>query len=354
MSKTSDKQNDPAGHQRPPRTRRVKLMTWRRFLAACVIVPVAIVVALALIPTTRWVYATGYVMTDLEAEIRPSVQGAVAKRLVSSGDSVEKDQPIIRLNDQVEAAAWEQANAQLQAKQAQLKQLQSAQSLEKAQRKEQAYQAKQSLALAEGNLNRITQANKSGGGVFSHREIEDAQLKVELARSRLRELELTRDPVMANQIEVLTEQIASARKNVVLRKAELDMRQVRSPMRGTIQLNRIEPGEVVSPEDVLGQVFDRDRWIIKLKVSERWISYVQADQDVEVSLAAFPSIRFGHLPARIKLVQRVVTPQRTGDGIFYVEASVEDPNRFDLQPGMIATADINTGRTTWLYRLIGW
>lgn len=353
MSQTPKKQNDSAGHQRPPRTRRLKLLTWRRFLAACVIVPVAIVVGLALIPTTRWVYATGYVMTDLEAEIRPSVAGAVAAKLVTSGDLVEKNQSIIHLNEQVEAAAWEQADAQLQAKQAQLKQLQSAQLLERAQGKEQAYQAKQSLALAEGNLDRITQANEKGGGV-SPREMADAQLKVELARSRLRELQLTRDPVMANQIEVLTEQIASARKNVVLRKAELDMRQIRSPMRGTIQLNRIEPGEVVSPEDVLGQVFDRDRWIIKLKISERWISYVQEDQQVEVSLAAFPSIRFGYLPARVTRVQRVVTPQRTGDGIFYVEASVEDPNRFNLQPGMIATANINTGTTTWLYRLIGW
>ena len=353
MSEKRDRQNDSAGNHRPPRTRRVKLLTWRRFLAACVLVPVAVVVALALIPTTRWVYATGYVMTDQEAEIRPSVQGAVAAKLVGSGDIVEKDQPIISLNDQVEAAAWQQADADLQAKQAQLKQLRSAQSLEKAQRKEQAYQAKQSLALAEGNMERITQANKSGG-VFSHREIEDAQLKVELARSRLRELELTRDPVMVNQIEVLTEQIGSARKNVVLRKAELDMRQIKSPMRGTIQLNRIEPGEVVSPEDVLGQVFNRDRWIIKLKISERWISYVEADQDVQVSLAAFPSFRFGYLPARVARVQRVVTPQRTGDGIFYVEAAVEDADLFDLQPGMIATADINAGTTNWLYRLIGW
>ncbi len=155
------KKHTATGNQRPPRTRRRRLMTWRRFLAACLIVPIAIVAALAMIPTTRWVRATGYVMTDLEAELRPSVQGDIAERLVNSGDVVVKGQPIIRLNDQVETAAFDQAASQLQAKQAQLKLLLSSQSVEKAQRKEQAYQAQQSLTLAQANLDRITQGNAS-------------------------------------------------------------------------------------------------------------------------------------------------------------------------------------------------
>ena len=354
MSDKSDKKNaSTSGNTRPPRTRRRRLLTWRRFVAACVIVPVGIVVALTQLQTRRWVHASGYVMTAAEVELRPSVSGAIAQKLVSTGDLVEKGQLVIRLHDQVEVAAHAQAVAQLKAKQAQLEQLHSAQELEKALRKEQTYQARQSLALAQGNLDRITQANKAGA-VFSRRESEDAQLRVEIANSRLKELQLTRDSVMANQIDVLEEQIESASKEVVLREAERSMYEVRSPIVGTIQFNRFGHGEVVEPKDVLGQVFDRRKWIVKLTISERWISHLQADQEVEVTLAAFPKIQYGYLPARITRVSRVVTPQLASDGVFYAEAIVTAPDQFELDPGMSALVRINTGATTWLRRIAGW
>ena len=351
--RTAKKPAPNAGHSRPPRTRRRRLLTWRRFLAGCVIVPIGLVVGLWQWPTTRWVYATGYIMTDREVELRPSVEGAIAEKLAGSGDQVEVQQLVIRLHDEVEVAACEQAEAQLQAKEAQLRQLLHAQDLDKAQRKEQIYQAEQSLALSQGNLDRIQQANKNRA-VFSRRETEDAQLQVELARSRLKELQLTRDSVMASQIEVLREQIESSRKNVTLRKAERDMRRVVSPMSGTIMLNRFGPGEVVKPDDVLGQVFDHSTWIVKLTVSERWIRHVQSDQHVDITLAAFSRLRFGYLPARVTTVSRIVTAQPTGDGVFYAEATVVPTDQFELQPGMSASVRIDTGTTNWLFRLTGW
>jgi multidrug resistance efflux pump len=347
------KRTGAGGDQRSRRVRRRRLLTWRRLLLVCLLMPVAIVVATTLVESSRWVHATGYVMTDQEAELRPSVQGVIAESLVQSGDLVEKGQPIIRLNDRVETAACEQAGADLQAKQAQLEQLLRTQALQKAQRKEQIYQAQRGLSLAEGNLKRVTQGDKRRA-VFSRREIEEAHLNVELARSRVRELQLDRDSAMASQSNVLKRQIDSATKNFMLRKAHLDLRLISSPMRGTIQLNGFALGEVIGPQDVLGQVFDHGRWIIKLKISERWIRYVKPGQEVDVSLAAYPSLRFGYLPAKITRVLHVVAPQPSGDGVFYAEATVREPNDFDLDPGMIASANINTGNTTWFYRLLGW
>jgi HlyD family secretion protein len=338
---------------RPPRAHRRRLITWRRSIAACLVVPIGIVAVLWQLPTTRWVYAEGFVMTAREAELRTSVEGAIAAKLVRSGDHVEAKAPVIRLQDRVEVAAHAQAEAQLQARRAQLRQLLNAHELEKAQRKEQIYQAQQSLSLAEGNLKRINDANK-GGTIFSRRETEDAQLRMKLASSRLKELQLTRDSVMASQIEVLNEQIDSSRKNVMLRKAELDRRMVRAPMSGTIQFNRFGSGEVVKPEDVLAQVFDHSDWIVKLKISERWIRYVQADQPIDVTLAGYPHIRYGYLPGRTSYVSPVITPQPTGDGVFYAEAVIESSDERPLQPGMRAEVRINTGSTNTLFRLIGW
>ncbi len=318
-------------------------------MAVLATLPVVVVIALYFVPTTRWVFATGYVTTDQEVELRPSVEGALETWLVSSGDDVERDQPLLRLNDSVQRAAFEQAAAELHARQAKEQALLSDHQLEKAQRQEQIYQAQRALALAKTNLDRLSQ-----GDAYAAKEVENARLRVELESSRLKELQISRDSVRDHQMQVLREQIGAAQKTVALQEAELAMRQVRAPMAGTVYFNRFEPGEVVKPEHVLGQVFDRDAWVVKLKVNERRIGYVAKDQSVEVELAAYPKLHHGILPARVMRVLPVVTPSQSGDGFFYVEATIDQTDRLTLQPGMSSSAYIDAGKTNWLFRLLGW
>jgi multidrug resistance efflux pump len=332
-----------------PRAERRRFWTWRRVVMGMALLPVAILAVLFLVTTTRWVYAAGYVMTDQEVELRSSVEGAIQTWLVKNGDRVTKNQLVMQLDDSVQRAAHEQAIAELQARQAKQQELLSTQKLDQAQRHEQIYQAKRSLALTQTNLHRLSQGN-----AYSNKEIENAQLRVELASSRLKELQISRDNVMDRQLQVLREQISSAQKNATLQEARLTMRQIRAPMAGSIYFNRFEPGEVVKSEHVLGQVFDREAWIIKLKVSERHIGHIQDDQFVEVRLAAYPKIQFGTLDAKVTRIWPVITPSPTGDGFFYIETAIQQQDRLPLQPGMSASAYISAGRTNWLYRLIGW
>lgn len=153
----------------------------------------------------------------------------------------------------------------------------------------------------------------------------------------------------------LTEQIHAAEKSVALREAELALRDVRASIAGTVYFNRFEQGEMVKPEHVLGQVFDRDNWVGKLKLSERQIGHIKVGEPVQVSLAAYPSLRFGYLTGRIGRIIPVVTPRATGDGVFYVEVALDSlPEGIELHPGMTATGYIDAGRTTWLMNLLGW
>lgn len=292
-------------------------------------------------------------MTDLEVELRPSVEGSIKEWLVKSGDTVTKDQVVIRLSVTLQRAALDQATAELKAHEASLKQMFSSQELQQAQLKEQVYQAQRSLTLTQSRLDRMTSANTSTG-VYSAKEIESAQLQVELSQSRLKELQIPRDPLQESQMEVIRERIEASRKNVALREAELAMREIHTPLAGTIYFNRFEPGEVVKPEHVLGQVFDRGRWIVKLKVPERQIKHIDAGQSVKIDLAAYSALRDGYLDAQISRILPVVTPRATGDGIFYVEAAIPAQGEFKLEPGMAAAAHISAGNTNWLYRLIGW
>jgi multidrug resistance efflux pump len=329
----------------PPRPRRV-----RKILMSLVLVLVGGIVAAGFIPATRWAEGTGYVMTDDEAEIRPSVQGAIAAWLVNSGDLVASDQPVIQLNDKVQRAALEGAEKQQMEAEARLDHRKKRITLADKKRQEQVSRAEKKLKLAREQLKKMEAAQSLA---ISERELEEARLNVQVASSELKELKLPSSEVEAQELEMLTEQLAAARKKVELCQAELDLRKIRSPLAGTIYFNSFEPGEVVKPEHVLGQVFDRSRWIVKLKVGEKDLPHVKVGQAVEVELSAYSAWSDKPLSARVSRILPVVTPQATGDGIFYIEAELEIPEGLAIEPGMkVSRARIDTGRTTWLARLL--
>jgi multidrug resistance efflux pump len=334
---------------RPPRNK-PKPRRVRKILMTFVLAVVGAVVLAAFLPATRWAEGSGYVMTDDEAEIRPSVQGAIQDWLVNSGDLVAEDQPVIQLNDKVQVAALEGAQKQQMEAEARLDHRKKRIALADKQREEQVKRAEQKLKLASDQLEKMEAAQSQA---ISERELEEARLKVQVATSELKELKLSSNEVEEQELEMLNEQLAAARKKVELCQAELDLRKIRSPLAGTIYFNSFEPGEVVKPEHVLGQVFDRSRWIVKLKVGEKDLPDVKVGQDVEVELSAYSAWGDKSLTARVSRILPVVTPQATGDGIFYIEAELEIPQGLAIEPGMkVSRARINIGRTTWLARLL--
>jgi multidrug resistance efflux pump len=335
---------------RPPRRTKTRRRIGRAILVVFLLV-VAAGVAMAFAPTTRWVVGSGYLMTDQEVEVKPSVEGAIAGVAVRSGDLVEAGQVLIQLNDSVQRAAYDQAVAELDARRAQHQQVVSRQKLEIAQRREQVFQAEQSLSLARGNLERM----EKGTGGFAPREIDDARLKFRLAESHLTELKLPREEVMEDQVAVLREQIMAAEKTVKLHEAEIEIRKIRAPMGGRIYFNRFEPGEVVKPDHVLGQVFDTAAWVVKIKLSERDMPHVKVGQKAWAALSAYSTMRYGYIDASVSRVLPIVSPMPTGDGIFYVEAAIQPPSDgIQLNPGLTATAYIDAGPCTWYQRLLGW
>jgi multidrug efflux pump subunit AcrA (membrane-fusion protein) len=319
-------------------------------LMALVVAAIA-VAATAVIPVTRWVNAEGYVVTDHEAEIRPSIEGAIDKWLVTDGQMVQEKQVLIQLKDAVHRAAYEQAQMELKVAQSELAKLKKDHELAESQRREEVFRARRELELLQDQLRRM---EASKGGAVSQQEVSDQKLKVDIAKSKLAELELPREEVRKNEINVRAEHVEAARKAVEVCMKELDLRKIRAPLSGRVQLHDLEPGEVVKPEHVLGQVFDPSAWIVQLTVPERFIDYVVEGQPVRVELSAYPAWRNGYIFAKVQKVQRVVTARATGDGVVFVEARMDDPSDKKLHPGMSAQAQIDTGRTSYLRRLMGW
>jgi len=343
----------PSDTRPPRRTRtRTRRITVPRIMLALIILAALGVAASAFIPMTRNVTAYGYVMTDDEVELRPSVQGAIATWLASSGDHVDQNQVVIQLHDEPQQAQLDRAQSQLKQKQAELSRLETQRKLQARQRERQIEQAQKNLALLESHLDQI-RVGYEAGSAYSRKELEEAQLQVDLARSKLDELKLDRDELTQRERDVIERQIDVAQKEIAFARVEVEQRKVRSAMAGKIYFNSFEPGEVVKPEHVLGQVFDPSAWVVKLKLPERFIRFVKVGQTVDVAVEAYPTYHYGYVKARVNRVYDVITPQSTGSGIFYVEARIEDFNGLTPNPGMSVAADIDTGQTTLMNWALG-
>jgi len=342
--------SQPNSKSRPPRRKNSHWYKPARYSLIVLLLVVAAVVVASLLPTTQWVHTGGYVVTDDEAELRPSQEGAIDQWLVSTGDLVEKGQALVQLTDKVQRAAYDQAASRLARQKAELQRLRSQQALNRQRRAQTIEQAERNLALQRLMAERIT----TTAGAFSQKEVEEARLKVQLAESQLADARLDPTDVMNQQINVLRQDIATLEKNLAQLQAELELRRVRAPIAGKVYFQGYEVGEVVKTQDVLGQVFDTSRWIVRLKLNERDMPFVQAGQPVKISLSAYPSYRFGYARGSVARVNPVVSQQSTGDGIVYVEAAIDDFGNLEPRPGLTADAWVNTGQTTWLFRLLGW
>jgi multidrug resistance efflux pump len=336
---------------RPPRKTNKSFWTFKRALLLFLLIVAGAGAAAFFLPTERTVEAKGHVNTDNEAELRPSVQGVIRQWLVRSGDRVEKNQVVIQLDDRIQQARLEHARKQRKILEARLEHRTRAMKLTADERKAQIFRAEKVLTSAEEELQRITE---SGPAAFSPTEVAAAELRAQLARSELQELRISRDEVDRQEIQVLREQITAAHDAVALHEAEVERRKIRAPLDGTVQFNSYEPGEVVKPEHVLGQVFDRSKWVVKLMISERAMPHVEVGQSVDIALTGYPTLKHGTVPGRITRLIDIVTPQPTGDGVFYAEATLEPEHGRRLSPGMGAMATIHAGTTTLLGSWLGW
>jgi multidrug resistance efflux pump len=345
---SDSKRSQPAS--RPPRNKPRKRFRPRNILLGILALIVLLLVASALIPTARWVEGDGYLMTDDEAEIRPSVEGAIEDWLVRSGTQIAKDDVLIQLKDALFQADLMQARADLLVTQAELLHLREQQRLDGIVHREEIFRAERQL---EAMQEQLALMEKTSQGAISPQEIRDARRNVDLAQSRLKEMRASRDKLDQARLGVQKARVEAVEKRIAAAEVDVELRKLRAPLDGVVQFNSFEPGEVVKPDHVLGQVFDRSAWVVKLKLPERAIAFVREGQPVEVELAAYPAWRHGELTAKVSRITRVVTPQATGDGIIYVEAMLDNPDDDRLHPGMKASARIDTGRTSLLMNLLG-
>lgn len=213
--------------------------------------------------------ASGYVTARRRATISSKITGKLVENLVEEGLPVREGQVLARLDDVRFQANLALADSRLAAARSAVE------------------ECNVQLDLAELTLARTERL--AADGVLGQADLDAAETEVDRleARATLEE-----------------ERVGVALREVALRRTELEDTVIRAPFDGIVISKDAQPGEMVSPVSAGGgfirtgicTVVDMSSLEIEVDVNESYISRVQADQEVEAILDAYPDWR---IPARV-------------------------------------------------------
>jgi ABC exporter DevB family membrane fusion protein len=198
------------------------------------------------------IFASGIVEGATEnIELRPQLAGRLVEVLVRPGDQVEKDAPLVRLDDREYRQQVELAAAQLELAQSQLARLQNGHHEE---------ERRQAAAEVRAKIARLKQAKRAWDRIEQLRresavaqqqaddyqyEYETMVAQVEAAQARQAFVEA---PPRADELRQARAKVKSAEAELELARITLDRCTLKSPCRARILDVDVEPGELVGPE----------------------------------------------------------------------------------------------------------
>ncbi len=246
---------------------------------------------------------SGVVRARSQVDIRPEITAVLAEVLVESGDAVEKGQPLVRLEPDVQRQALREGQASVQ------------------------------LALAEAAAARARVTELQAQTTRTRKLAEQAI--VSALESETQEAQLAAAQASVKQA---TARAQEARAALGGRRSTLDKTVVRSPIAGRVGRRALEVGMLVTPATVLFVVGDLTKVVIDLPIAEKMLAQVQAGMPVEIGGAALGNRR---IAAKLSRISPFLAA-----GSFTTTAEVEvDNTEGRLMPGMFVTADIAHGQS---------
>lgn len=193
--------------------------------------------------------ATGYIVAAHKIELASKVVGKVAWIGVDKADRVQKDQVLVRLEDDEYRAQLQQYKGNLESLQAKLAEM------EHGSRPEEIAKAKADVETARADLVNAGVTLKRtkdlvDHSVMSRQTLDDAQAKYDSAAARVASSEKTYELVRLGprkeQIDAVRAQIEQAKGSLAYAQTQLDNTVIRAPISGTILERNVEKGEFVT------------------------------------------------------------------------------------------------------------
>ncbi|MBW4050198.1 MAG: efflux RND transporter periplasmic adaptor subunit [Proteobacteria bacterium] len=213
--------------------------------------------------------ATGYVTAEREATVSAQIQGQLSQVYVQEGEQVQRGQVLARLDNSAQRAALDQADAQLAAARAQLRQ-----------DGVQLDQARRDLARDQALI---------GQHLISQQALETAQ---------------TQAATLAAQVLTQRRTVDAARAAVQAAQVQEDYTIVRAPFSGVVVDKAAQMGETISPffggggftQTGIATIVDMGSLEVDVDVNEAYIHRVHPGQLAVAVLDAYPDWK---IPAHV-------------------------------------------------------
>jgi membrane fusion protein, multidrug efflux system len=311
--------------------------------------------------TGRYLVSTddAYVKAD-STIIAPKVSGYIAEVLVADNEPVKAGQLLARIDDRDFRAALNQAQADVAASDAAVKNLNAQIELQEPLIQQQAAEvdaAEANLKFAQEERTRYDELMKSGSGTIQRAQQTDAVLRAQTAQ-----LQQGKSGLLAanKKIEVLATQRAQAvaqldHARAVERQAALNLSytEISAPVEGTVGARTLRVGQYVQAGTQLMAVVPLDQVYVVANFKETQLTHVRNGQPVELEVDSFHSVKLkGHVDSVSPAsgLEFALLPPDNATGNFTkivqrvpVKIVLDDNNlKGLLRPGMSAVPTVDT------------
>lgn len=312
---------------------------------------------------SRTLRFVGTFRADNSVEVFSKIAGRVKKVMVEEGDTVNRGQLLVQLEDDEIKAQLQQARAALQVAKAQLQQARAGYGLTSSSTGIQVRIAKRGLQQSEKmvaqaqsrfedaklDYNRMKQLYEKGA--VSRQAFDKASTAFEVAKSQLEaaiaqkeqaeeNLDLARANTRQEQVQKSSVQVAAAgvqqaQANVLYMETMLDNTRLTAPLSGVVTFRRAEPGQLLSPGNKKPVITITDNSVVYLSadIPESEMRGIQKGKKVRVFVDSLGNREF---TGKIKTVIASADPASRS---FRIKVAVKNPDNV-LKNGMSAVAEI--------------
>lgn len=319
---------------------------WKRWLPSLYwTIALAVFAVVCMLPYPYEPSGDFEVLPRNRADVRALTAGDVLEVLKHENDVVEKDTPIVKLNDAAQVAKVAAAEAELARNKAELGLVRLGA------RKEEIEVARQTVAtartaarIADAEAARITQAYK--GKSVTPQEYDRARGAADVARQKLSEAEsglsLVSSAARNESIAALEAEIHKVEVQLVYLRQELTYTVIKAPIAGRIVSSRLQfaRGNYLERGELLATIEDTGELLAEIRMPESVMGGIALNAQASAKPWAYPDASF---KGTVKSIAPAAERAEYGK-IVRVQMVVADPDN-KLRTGMTGSAKVEAGTT---------
>jgi HlyD family secretion protein len=267
--------------------------------------------------------------------VRAERTGVVTKVLVSRGQQVTKNEPLIELDTRVATAEVSKAQAAIQEAKTQQQVLEQGGRIAERQQAD-ADLSRTKLDLEAARKNYQTLDRLVGKQAATRQELDAARQTVEQLQLRIQALEEHKTAlVTGTDKEIARAKLQEAESSAAIARTNLDLSIIRAPMDGTVYDFDLKQGSFVNAGDPIAKVGRLDRVRVTVYVDEPDLGKVRKGEVVNITWDALPGHQW---KGEVDKLPTQIVPLGTRQ-VGEVGCVIENPQR-DLIPNANINAEI--------------